>query len=146
MNHDDLPPLPLPDQQGAMVTCLYCTRVRPGIGRACPRCQGRSGGFREAQMLAPEITRARILRMWAGLGEGLRALEEAEDRADADPYGEAGSGGAGEVAAQLRGRLLMLLGEIELYGFDPVAALADQLVQLEDRYQLFPEADGDEDS
>lgn len=113
-----------PPEQGSIVTCVYCTRIRPGLGAACPRCKGDRTRFKAARMLDGASSRREVLGMLAAAGEAERAL------AAADPAGRAAA------ARALVDRLVGVRAAMDLYGFDLGLALEECVRDLEDEHGL----------
>jgi hypothetical protein len=99
--------------QGLSMECVYCTLVRPDIGGDCPECHGARVRFQPARMMDGPTSRDHVLSRFFHHGAVLP-----------------GSGGATE-----RDRLLALLEEVVIYGFDPALALAEALHRVEEELE-----------
>ncbi len=108
-------------EQGALTTCVYCTRVRPGPAADCPVCRGRPTRLRPARMMDGPTSRRELLASLTALSEPLEAWRNATGDADRKA-----------AAARLRERLLGVLADLDLYGFDLAEALAEAIRELEE--------------
>jgi len=106
--------------QAALIDCVYCTRVRPGVGIACPRCHGAGSYLRPARMMDGAASRGHVLDALARLAETRRELQEADASRRA------------EVSARWRESALRLLEDAVIYGFDLGDALAEEIRRVED--------------
>lgn len=107
-------------EQGALIACVYCTRVHPGLAAGCPRCHGAGAYLRPARMLDRAAAREHVLAALASLHNARRELREA------DP------GRCGGLARECRASALSLLEDVVIHGFDLADALVEEIRRLED--------------
>lgn len=107
-------------EQGALIACIYCTRVHPGLAAGCPRCHGAGAYLRPARMLDRAAAREHVLAALARLEEARRELREADE------------GHRAALAERCRTSALGLLEDVVIYGFDLADALAGEIRRLED--------------
>ena len=96
-------------EQGVNADCVYCKYIRPELKgtNKCPKCNGLTPKFREAQMMDKRSSQNRILRQ-------ILALEHTED------------------LAKLKEAFLGLLDIMDIYNFDFRDALVNAIREVED--------------
>jgi len=122
MDQDGVPPERM--EQGTVVDCAYCTRVRPGVGGGCPLCGGEGGGFRPARMMTPDLARAELLASLFLAEDPRRAVHDAPAPARR------------EAAEAARRALVDRLEDVLLYRFDLEQALVEAIRALEEEAGL----------
>ena len=108
-------------EQGCLTECVYCSRVRPGLGQECPECHGERKSFRQARMMDVQTAFDDFLGMCKELTriEDELAVQDNED-----------------LAVILRRRYLALLDHMHIHSVDPFESICHRLRLLEDRFEL----------
>lgn len=107
------------EPQGALLECVYCTHVHPGLGERCPRCHGSGPRLHAARMLDGPSSREELLRTLYRVGAARRDA--------AGGKGVAPSDGPDEYLELL----VQLLEEAVIYGFDLREAIAEEIRRVE---------------
>ena len=107
----ELPQIPLPSEQGAIQSCIFCDLIYPETKGNCPECNNSGSGFRPAQMMDRESSSRMILNLMNETDlSDYHSIEEAEEK---------------------RKKLIFLLRDIALYGFDIKDALVTMIKDLD---------------
>lgn len=103
-----------------MTECVYCTKVRPGIGADCPFCEGEGTYFQPAQMMdgpmSREQTMHRLFELAATWNEMYSCSEEERQA----------------VTDRFRRELVGVLQAMSIYNFDIQTAMVEMIQRLED--------------
>lgn len=108
---EELPQIPIQPDQGAIVGCVYCELIYPERKGSCPECNNSGLGFRQAQMMDRDSSSRMILNSMNDIDlSDLHEIEQVEMK---------------------RKRLIALLEDITLYGFDIQEALVRRIKELD---------------
>lgn len=112
---EEVPQIPIPTEQGAIQSCIYCDLIYPETKGNCPECNNSGPAFREAQMMDRDSSSRMILNIMNDIDlSDYHEIEETEEK---------------------RKKLISLLREIVLYRFDIKDALVTRIRDLDQEIQ-----------